>query len=115
MHRVRARPKLTTEPGDTIFALSSGAPPCGVGVIRISGPRAVEALERLTGALPAPRRASLRQVVDPVAGWLDEALVLWLPGPHSATGEDCAEIHCHGGRAVIMAIEHALALSLIHI
>lgn len=111
MHRVRARPKLTTEPGDTIFALSSGAPPCGVGVIRISGPRAVEALERLTGALPAPRRASLRQVVDPVAGWLDEALVLWLPGPHSATGEDCAEIHCHGGRAVIMAIEHALASS----
>lgn len=103
-----ARRNLTTDLADTIFALSSGAPPCGVAILRISGPRAGFALESLTGPLPAPRRASVRQVTSPVAGWLDEALVLWFPGPDSATGEDCAEIHCHGGRAVIRAIEHAL-------
>ncbi len=74
----------------------------------MSGPRAGEALERLSGPLPEPRRASLRQISDPEAGWLDEALVLWFPAPRSATGEDCAEIHCHGGRAVIRAIERAL-------
>ncbi|KPM13971.1 tRNA modification GTPase TrmE, partial [Citromicrobium sp. JL31] len=47
-------------------------------------------------------------MTDPYRGWLDEALVLWFPGPNTATGEDCAEIHCHGGRAVIRAIETAL-------
>ena len=66
------------------------------------------ALERLTGSLPPPRKASVRQVRDVDGSWLDEALVLWFPGPRSATGEDCAEIHCHGGRAVIRAIERAL-------
>ncbi|MEC8180174.1 MAG: tRNA uridine-5-carboxymethylaminomethyl(34) synthesis GTPase MnmE, partial [Pseudomonadota bacterium] len=99
---------MATDTRDTIFALSSGAPPCGVAVIRVSGPRAAEALTRLAGPLPTPRRASLRQVTDPYRGWLDEALVLWFPGPNTATGEDCAEIHCHGGRAVIRAIETAL-------
>lgn len=79
-----------------------------MAVLRVSGPRAGEALERLSGPLPPPRRASLRQISVPDAGWLDEALVLWFPGPSSATGEDCAEIHCHGGRAVIRAIERAL-------
>lgn len=75
----------------------------------MSGPRAGAALETLTGPRPEPRRATVRQVTDPQLGWLDEALVLWMPGPQSATGEDCAEIHCHGGRAVIRAIEAALA------
>ena len=102
------RRKLATDTSGTIFALSSGAPPCGVAVIRISGPAAGSALERLTGRLPAPRRASLRDVRDPEVGWLDQAVVLWFPGPNTATGEDCAEIHCHGGRAVIRAIERAL-------
>ncbi len=102
------RRKLTTEPRDTIFALSSGAPPCGVAILRISGPDAGSALQGLTGPLPAPRRASVRQVRSAQSGWLDESLVLWFPGPPSATGEDCAEIHCHGGRAVIRAIEAAL-------
>jgi len=103
-----ARRKLATDLSDTIFALSSGTPPCGVAVIRVSGPAAGGALERLTGALPSPRRASLRNVRDPESGWLDQALVLWFPGPNTATGEDCAEIHCHGGRAVIVAVERAL-------
>ena len=76
----------------------------------MSGPMAGEALERLSGSLPKPRQAGLRQIRDPEAGWLDEALVLWFPAPRSATGEDCAEIHCHGGRAVIAAIERALEM-----
>jgi len=82
-----------------------------VAVIRISGPAAGQAIQTLGGSLPEPRRASVRQISDPDAGWLDEALVLWFPGPKSATGEDCAEIQCHGGRAVIRAIERALERS----
>lgn len=92
----------------TIFALSSGAPPAGVGVIRISGPAAGAALAALAGPLPPPRRAVLRRLHDAEGALLDQALVLWLPGPGSATGEDMAEVHCHGGRAVIAAIEAAL-------
>ncbi|MBL4792197.1 MAG: tRNA uridine-5-carboxymethylaminomethyl(34) synthesis GTPase MnmE [Alteriqipengyuania sp.] len=100
---------MATDNPDTIFALSSGTPPCGVAIIRISGPGSGRALNVLAGRLPNSRQASLRQIRDPQAGWLDEALVLWFPGPSSATGEDCAEIHCHGGRAVIRAIENSLA------
>lgn len=95
---------------DTIFALSSGAPPAGIGVIRISGPQAGEALRALAGRLPAPRRAALAVLRDVAGEALDRALVLWLPGPGTATGEDTAELHCHGGRAVIAAIEAALGL-----
>jgi tRNA modification GTPase len=93
----------------TIFALSSGAPPAGVGVIRVSGPAARAALLALAGRVPEPRRASLARLRDAEGALLDEALVLWFPGPATATGEDLAEIHCHGGRAVIAAIERALA------
>ena len=93
----------------TIFALSSGAPPAAIGIVRISGTQAGEALTRLCGALPPERTASLRTLRDGAGEVLDRALVLWFPGPASATGEDCAEIHCHGGRAVIAAIERALA------
>lgn len=103
-----ARRKLTTDTCDTIFALSSGLPPCGIAVIRLSGPQAGDALSGLCGPLPEPRRASVREVRDPAGNWLDQSIVLWFPGPASATGEDCAEIHCHGGRAVIRAIENAL-------
>jgi tRNA modification GTPase len=94
---------------DTIFALSSGAPPAGVAVIRISGSDAGAALERLAGALPKSRRATLRNLHNPSDGCeLDRALVLWMPGPSSATGEDCAELHLHGGRAVVAAVEAVL-------
>ena len=94
---------------DTIFALSSGQPPAAIGILRISGPGAGHALEFLTGSLPDPRVANLSNITDPVSGeLLDSALCLWFPGPNSATGEDLAEIHCHGGRAVIRAIEGAL-------
>lgn len=94
---------------DTIFALSSGAPPAGVAVIRISGTDAGNALQRIAGALPKSRRATLRKLHNPADGSeLDRALILWMPGPSSATGEDCAELHLHGGRAVVAAVEAVL-------
>jgi tRNA modification GTPase len=94
----------------TIFALSSGAPPAAVAVVRISGPEAGAALTALAGRLPVPRRASLAMLTDPADGApLDHALVLWLPGPGSATGEDLAELHLHGGRAVVARVALALA------
>lgn len=93
---------------ETIFSLSSGSPPAAIGVIRLSGPGAGDALCGLAGGLPEPRRASLATLRDIHGEVLDRALVLWLPGPGSATGEDMAELHCHGGRAVIAAVEAAL-------
>jgi tRNA modification GTPase len=93
---------------DTIFALSSGAAPAAIAVIRISGPGAAEALSRLIGRLPPSRRAVHAPLRDADGALLDRALILWLPGPNNATGEDTAELHCHGGRAVITAVEAAL-------
>lgn len=94
---------------DTIFALSSGPPPAGIAVIRISGPQAGAALSALTSKLPTQRRATLATLADPVDGThLDRTMVLWLPGPGTATGEDSAELHLHGGRAVVAAVEAAL-------
>ncbi len=95
---------------DTIFALSSGNPPAGIAVIRISGPRASDVLQILGGRVPRPRRASVMQLRDPADGsLLDETLVLSLPGPASATGEDCAELHLHGGRALVARVQDVLA------
>lgn len=90
--------------GDTIFALSSGLPPAAVAVLRISGPRAGAVLRTLAGKVPEPRRAVLRTLRHPDGGEaIDQALVLWFPGPGSETGEDMAELQLHGGRAVIAA------------
>lgn len=94
---------------DTIFALSSGSPPAAVAVVRVSGPAALDALERLAGPSPPARRAALRILRDPNGEILDEALVFSFPGPRSATGEHCAEFHCHGGRAVVAAVCAELA------
>ena len=94
---------------DTIFALSSGAPPAGIAVLRVSGPAAGAALSALAGRLPEARRASYATLRDGGGAVLDRALVLWLPGPGTTTGEDVAELHCHGGRAVCAAVEAALA------
>ncbi len=93
---------------DTIFALSSGAPPAAIGVVRISGLAAGEALRALAGGLTAPRHAAFRPLSACDGALLDRALVLWLPGPGTATGEDMVELHLHGGRAVIAAVERAL-------
>lgn len=96
--------------GDTIFALSSGSPPAAIAVVRISGPAATGALKALAGRIPSPRRASLASLIDPSSGeLLDRALILLFPGPGSATGEDLAELHLHGGRSVVKAVEAALS------
>jgi len=92
---------------DTIFALSSGAPPAGIGVIRVSGPGAFAACQALAGGLPPPRTARLRALRHNGV-LLDRALILTLQGPATATGEDLVELHCHGGRAVVAAILKAL-------
>ena len=95
---------------DTIYALSSGTLPAAIAVVRISGGKASAALSALCGVLPSPRRASLRLLRNPVMGQiLDSALILWFPGRNTATGEDLAELHLHGSRAVVAAVEQALA------
>jgi tRNA modification GTPase len=99
---------MSTRP--TIFALSSGRPPAAIAVVRISGPRAGAALTALGVKFPSPRQARLARVRDPQTNEIiDEALALWFPSPHSETGEDVAELHLHGGRAVIAAVLDALS------
>ncbi len=94
----------------TIFALSSGRPPAAIAVIRISGPRAGEALKALAGKIPEPRKAAFARLRDPqTLEPIDEALALWFPQPSSETGEDVAELQLHGGRAVIAATLAALS------
>lgn len=94
----------------TIFALSSGAGRAGVAVIRVSGPRAFDAVRALAGREPAAdRAAALMTLSDPVSGdTLDRALVLGFRAPRSFTGEDVAELHVHGGRAVVDGVLAAL-------
>ncbi len=89
---------------DTIYALSSGALPAGVAVIRVSGPCAPEVLTGLCGSLPLPRHAVLRSIRNRNGDVLDQVLVLYFAAPASFTGEDCAELQVHGGRAVVNAI-----------
>jgi tRNA modification GTPase len=94
---------------DTIFALSSGRGRAGVAVTRVSGPEAGAAIRALTGSEPPmPRLASVRKFSAPDGTLIDEGLVLWFPEPGSFTGEDVAEFHVHGGRAVVDALLAAL-------
>ena len=94
---------------DTIYALATAPGRAAVAVVRLSGPEAGSALGRLAGRLPQPRRAALRDLRSADGRVLDQALVLWFPGPASYTGEDSAELHLHGGRAVVEAVMGALA------
>lgn len=84
-------------------------PPAAIAVVRVSGPQAGAALRQLAGRLPEPRHASLADLRDRDGAPLDRALMLWFPGPATATGEDLAELHLHGGRAVVAAVKTALA------
>jgi tRNA modification GTPase len=93
---------------DTIYALSSGAPPAAIAIMRISGPLAFDAVRSLAGRVPPHRRASLVTLKTRSGEELDRALVLTFPGPDSASGEDLAELHLHGGRAVVRVVESAL-------
>src|SRR5207342_2032696 len=92
----------------SIFALSSGRAPSAIAIVRVSGPEAGAVLAALAGKTPAPRVAT-RALLKTAGGQpLDDAVVLWFPGPASATGEDVAEFHVHGGRAVLAALFAAL-------
>ncbi len=93
---------------DTIFAVASGAGRAAVTLLRLSGPQCGAIVAGLCGRLPAARRASLRRLRERAGETLDEALVLWFPSPASYTGEDSAELHLHGGRAVLAAVGDAL-------
>ena len=93
---------------ETIFALASAPGRAGVAVFRLSGPRAGAALAALTGELPPPRRAARVRVRDDGGETIDDGLALWFPAPASFTGEDVAELHLHGGRAVAAALAGAL-------
>lgn len=94
---------------ETIFALASGAGVAGIAVVRISGPLAGGTLERLCGRIPASRNASLRRIVDPRTGEeIDSGLILFFPGPGSFTGEDVAELHVHGSRAIVRELLRCL-------
>ena len=92
----------------TIVALSSGRPPAAIAVIRISGSAAFPIAEAMAGPLPAPRHAALRTLRDGNADILDRGLVLRFPADASVTGEDLVELHCHGGAAVVRAVEAAV-------
>jgi tRNA modification GTPase len=94
----------------TIFALSSGRPPAAISIVRVSGLEARRALEALAGRVPQPRMATRVLLRDGRAQPIDDAVVLWFPGPASATGEDVAEFHVHGGRAVQAAVFAALSV-----
>ena len=93
-----------------IFAPASGAGRAAVAIVRVSGAGTRGVVAALCGGfVPEPRRASLRRLRDPNSGEdIDQALVLWFPGPHSFTGEDMAELHCHGGRSVMAALLRVL-------
>jgi tRNA modification GTPase len=93
----------------TIFALSSGRLPSAIALVRVSGPQAGIALTSLAGKLPTPRMATRVLLRDVSQRPIDDAVVLWFPGPASATGEDVAEFHVHGGRAVLAALFSALS------
>jgi tRNA modification GTPase len=93
----------------TIFALSSGRPPSAISIVRVSGPQAATVLASLAGKMPAPRMATRALLRGADQQAIDDAVVLWFPGPASATGEDVAEFHVHGGRAVLSTLFAALS------
>lgn len=89
---------------DTIFALSTGRLPAGVAIIRLSGPHCRAVLSALTGRVPPPATLAYQALRSPDGDILDRGYVAFIPGPKSFTGEDCAELHVHGGKAVVAAV-----------
>jgi len=100
---------MATGNRETIFALSSGPPPSGVAIVRVSGPAVRDVLAAVAGAVPAPRVVRLATLRNGAGDEIDRGLVLFFPGPASFTGEDVAEFQVHGGRAVIAAMLARLA------
>ena len=95
----------------TIFALSSGPGLSGIAVIRVSGPNTKKVLKNMTiSAIPSPKVAVVRKFINPeTKDLIDQGILLWFPGPESYTGEDMAEFHVHGSKAVIEAINLSLS------
>ena len=95
----------------TIYALSTGPGVSGVAIVRISGPEASKAIKLLTKKdLPVPRIATLRKINNiNTSELIDEGIIIWFPGPESYTGEDMAEVHVHGGKAIILALQNELS------
>ena len=95
----------------TIYALSSGPGTSGVAIIRISGPNSRLVVETLTGReITKPRMATLRKINNiNTSELIDEGIIIWFPGPESYTGEDMAEIHVHGGKAVVLAVQKEIS------
>ena len=95
----------------TIYALSSGPGVSGVAIIRISGSEASKVIKSLTSKeIPTPRMATLRKINNiNTSELIDEAIILWFPGPESYTGEDMAEIHVHGGKAGVLAVQNEIS------
>ena len=95
----------------TIYALSSGPGTSGIAIIRISGTNASQAITLLTGQpLPPPRMATLRKINNiNTSELIDEGIIIWFPGPESYTGEDMAEIHIHGGKAIVLALQNEIS------
>ena len=94
---------------DTLYALATPPGRGAIAVVRLSGPATGEALKAIGAGDLEPRRASLRTLHDRSGEAFDQAIVLWMPGPASFTGEDCAELHLHGGRAVFEACARTLS------
>ena len=95
----------------TIYALSTGPGVSGVAIVRISGPEASNVIKLLTKSkIPVPRMATLRKIKNiNTSELIDEGIIIWFPGPESYTGEDMAEIHIHGGKAVILALQNEIS------
>ncbi|MGB8275572.1 MAG: tRNA uridine-5-carboxymethylaminomethyl(34) synthesis GTPase MnmE [Alphaproteobacteria bacterium] len=93
----------------TIFAVASAPGKAAVAVVRVSGPATREVLAALAGRVPPPRQVRLRQIRDPDGESIDRGFVIWFPAPRSFTGEDMAELHVHGGRAVAAGLVAALS------
>jgi tRNA modification GTPase len=95
----------------TIYALSTGPGISGVAIVRISGAEASKVIKSLTGkGIPRPRVATLRKINNiNTSELIDEGIIIWFPGPESYTGEDMVEIHVHGGKAVVLALQKEIA------
>src|SRR3954467_13551849 len=97
-------------PADTIFAPATAPGRAGIAVVRISGPAVRDALAALSCPVPKPRHAARARFIERATGdAIDDGLVLFFPAPASVTGEDVAELHLHGGRAILEAVSEILA------
>ena len=95
----------------TIYALSTGPGVSGVAIVRVSGSDASNVIKSLTGMeIPNPRMATLRKInIINTSELIDEGIIIWFPGPQSYTGEDMAEIHVQGGKAVFLAVQNEIS------